>query len=45
MDDLLTTERLLILLLALCMGARVIRARWNNHEVSVSTEDDEPESE
>ncbi len=44
MDDILTTERLLILLLAICMGARFLRARWNGHEVSVSaTKEDEDE--
>lgn len=43
MEDLLTTERLLILLLAFCMGAKFIRAKIDGHEVSVSGEDDDDE--
>lgn len=42
--DILTTEVLLILLLAFCMGAKIIRARIDGHEVSVSGDDDDDEN-
>lgn len=45
MDDILTTERLLILLLAFCMGARFISANFNGHSFSLRGESKKPEHE
>ncbi len=42
LNDLLTTERLLILALLFCMGARYIRASMNGHSVEVSGDDEPP---
>jgi len=43
MDDLLTVERMLILALLFCMGARFISARINGHEVEIRGEEKPPE--
>lgn len=43
MGDLMTTEILLGALLAFCMGAKLIKLRWNGRSVSV--EGEKPSSE
>lgn len=38
MDELLTTERILFLLLAFCMGAKVLGFVWNGRSIQIKAD-------